>query len=83
MHRRTALCKGKREVQLRNRRIQLTAGPEERAVAGLVAVGFALVFGVAARRQRLVALLAAQTRAVPVLAQRRLPLRCNTQTSTM
>lgn len=51
-----------------------TARPEECGVAGLVAVWFALMLSVATRGQRFVALLAAQTGAVPVLPQGRLSL---------
>ena len=56
----------------------LTLRAEERGVAGLVAVRLAVVLGVAAGRQGLVALLAAQARRVPVLAQGGLALRCDT-----
>lgn len=58
------------------RRAILTARAEECGVAGMVAVWFALMLSVAARGQRFVALLAAQTGAVPVLPQGRLSLSC-------
>lgn len=58
------------------RRAILTARPEERRVARLVAVWLAVMLSVVARDQRLVALLASQTGAVPVLPQGRLSLSC-------
>lgn len=58
------------------RRGILTARPEECVVAGMVAVWFALMLSVAARGQGFVALLTAQTGAVPVLSQGRLSLSC-------
>jgi hypothetical protein len=58
------------------RRAILTARPEECGVAGLVAVWLALVLSMVAGGQGFVALLAAQTGAVPVLPQGRLSLGC-------
>jgi len=54
----------------------LTSRPEECRIAGLIAVWLALVLGVAARGQNFVAFLTTQAGTVPVLPQRRLPLRC-------
>jgi hypothetical protein len=65
------------------RRTILTARPEECGVAGMVAVWFALMLSVAARRQRFVAFLAAQTGAVPVLPQGRLSLSCGHKTKAL
>jgi hypothetical protein len=58
------------------RRTILTARPEQSGVARLIAVRLSLVLGVVPRGQGFVALLTAQAGTVPVLPQRRLPLRC-------
>lgn len=57
-----------------------TAGSEQRRVAGVVAVGFPVVFGVRSRRQGLVAFFTSQAGRVPVLSQRSLPFGCKNVT---
>lgn len=54
-----------------------TAGSEEGRIARVVAVRLAPVLSVASRLQRFVAFLTAQTRAVPILAERGFPLGWN------